>query len=86
MGAVFAADRAADVMLTLATTGWITGQSYMLVGPLVAGVHCVMLAGSPVYPTLSRFAQTIERQRVTIFKKDMERSANLENASIFTPL
>ena len=46
-----------EVMLTIGTTGWITGQSYMIAGPLISGTTAVLLGGSPVYPHLLRFAK-----------------------------
>lgn len=57
-----------EILLTIGTTGWITGQSYMIAGPLVSGTTAVLLGGSPVYPHLIRFAKAIESERVTILK------------------
>jgi len=57
-----------EVLLTIGTTGWITGQSYMIAGPLVSGTTAVLLGGSPVYPQLTRFAKAIEQEKVTILK------------------
>eukprot|EP00038_Savillea_parva_P019988 m.30066 g.30066 ORF g.30066 m.30066 type:complete len:1308 (+) comp4662_c0_seq1:287-4210(+) len=57
-----------EVLLTIGTTGWITGQSYMIAGPLVSGTTAVLLGGSPVYPQLIRFAKAIESEKVTILK------------------
>lgn len=57
-----------EVMLTIGTTGWITGQSYMIAGPLVSGTRGVLLGGSPVYPDLLRFAAAIEQEKCTILK------------------
>ena len=45
---------APPVMLTLGTTGWITGQSYMVAGPLISGTKAILLGGSPIYPDLLR--------------------------------
>lgn len=64
MRAVFGAERGADVILTLGTTGWITGMSYMLVGPLVCGVHAVLLEGSFAYPDALRFARACADHKV----------------------
>lgn len=56
MKTVFDADPRKDTILTVGTTAWITGQSYMLVAPLVSGVRSVLMEGSPVFPNLLRFA------------------------------
>ena len=57
-----------DSILTVGSSGWITGQSYMLMGPLLAGVRSVLMVGSPVYPTPLRMFETIERESITILK------------------
>ena len=60
--------RDTDVILVVATPAWITGQSYMLSACLTAGVTSVLLEGSPVAPSATRFAHVIERHKVTVFK------------------
>lgn len=57
-----------EVLLTIGTTGWITGQSYMIAGPLVSGTTAVLLGGSPVFPDITRFAEAIQQEKVTILK------------------
>ena len=57
-----------EVLLTIGTTGWITGQSYMIAGPLVSGTRAVLLGGSPVFPKLLRFAEAIASEKATILK------------------
>ena len=37
-------------ILTVGSAGWITGQSYMLMGPLLAAVRSVVMVGSPRVP------------------------------------
>ena len=61
-------DLTPDIMLTLASPAWITGQSYMLSGALLTRTPSVLLEGSPVAPNTLRFAQAINRHRVTVFK------------------
>merc|ERR1719386_200933 len=55
-------------MLVVANPGWITGQSYMITGPLACRVPAVLLEGSPIVPQITRFAEVIRRFDVTIFK------------------
>jgi len=57
-----------DVMYCVADPGWITGQSYLIAGPLATRVATVIAEGAPVYPNAGRFASIIERTRATIFK------------------
>ena len=57
-----------DRALIVATPAWITGQSYMISACLTAGITSILLEGSPVAPSPTRFARVIERHRVTIFK------------------
>ena len=55
-----------DLFWCTADIGWITGHSYTLYGPLMAGVPTVMFDGVPTYPDASRLWETIERLGVTI--------------------
>ncbi len=55
-----------DVFFCTADIGWVTGHSYIVYGPLAAGVTCVMYEGSPDYPDKDRFWDIIEKYRVTI--------------------
>eukprot|EP00957_Ditylum_brightwellii_P018446 1387668-Ditylum_brightwellii.AAC.1 len=38
-------------ILTIGSSGWIMGQSYMFMGPLQAAVCSAVMIGSPVYPS-----------------------------------
>ena len=55
-------------ILTVGSAGWITGQSYMVMGPLLAAVRSVMMVGSPVHPTPLRMIETVASERVHILK------------------
>jgi acetyl-CoA synthetase len=55
-----------DLFWCTADIGWITGHSYTLYGPLMAGTATVMFDGVPTYPGASRMWETIERLGVTI--------------------
>lgn len=50
-----------------ADIGWITGHSYIVYGPLLAGATSVMFEGIPTYPDAGRFWQVIDKYKVNIF-------------------
>ena len=57
-----------DVLYVVADPGWITGQSYLISASLATRVTSLVTEGSPVFPHAGRFAASIERHKVTIFK------------------
>lgn len=56
-----------DVYWCTADIGWITGHSYILYGPLLAGATTMMFEGVPTYPDAGRFWDVIQRHKVNIF-------------------
>jgi len=56
-----------DIYWCTADIGWVTGHSYIVYGPLCNGATSVMFEGVPNYPTYSRFWQTVEKYKVTLF-------------------
>ena len=50
-----------------ADIGWITGHSYILYGPLLAGATSVMFEGVPTFPDAGRFWEVCEKHQVNIF-------------------
>ena len=50
-----------------ADVGWITGHSYLVYGPLLAGATTLMFEGIPTYPDAGRFWQVIDKHEVNIF-------------------
>lgn len=56
-----------DVYWCTADIGWITGHSYMVYGPLLAGATSVLFEGVPTYPNAGRFWHICEKHRVTHF-------------------
>lgn len=56
-----------DIFWCTADVGWITGHSYIVYGPLLAGATCVMFEGIPTYPEADRFWQVVEKHKVTQF-------------------
>lgn len=56
-----------DVYWCTADIGWITGHSYIVYGPLLAGATTMMFEGVPTYPDASRFWQVCEKHKVNQF-------------------
>jgi acetyl-CoA synthetase len=56
-----------DVYWCTADIGWVTGHSYIVYGPLAAGVTQIMYEGAPDYPQFDRWWDMVERYRATIF-------------------
>ena len=50
-----------------ADPGWITGHSYLVYGPLLAGATSFMFEGGPTYPYPNRWWQLIEYYGITTF-------------------
>ena len=55
-----------DIYWCTADVGWVTGHSYVVYGPLMAGVTSVMFEGIPTYPQPDRWWSIIEKYKVTI--------------------
>ena len=56
-----------DTYWCAADIGWVTGHSYIVYGPLLAGATTVMYEGAPDFPQPDRFWRIIEKYRVNIF-------------------
>lgn len=56
-----------DVYWCTADVGWITGHSYIVYGPLLAGATTLMFEGVPGYPDAGRFWHVCEKHRVNQF-------------------
>ena len=56
-----------DVFWCTADVGWITGHSYIVYGPLLAGATSVMFEGIPTWPDAGRFWQVIDKLNVSQF-------------------
>ncbi|MBN2013565.1 MAG: acetate--CoA ligase [Candidatus Altiarchaeota archaeon] len=59
--------RGGDVWWCTADVGWVTGHSYIVYAPLMAGATSVMYEGAPDYPAQDRMWEIVERYKVTIF-------------------
>jgi acetyl-CoA synthetase len=49
-----------------ADIGWITGHSYIVYGPLLAGAKTLMFEGIPTFPDHGRFWDIVEKHKVNI--------------------
>ena len=56
-----------DVFWCTSDPGWITGHTYTIYSPLLNGATTLMFEGAPDWPTPDRWAQIIEKHKVTIF-------------------
>jgi acetyl-CoA synthetase len=56
-----------DVYWCSADIGWITGHSYIVYGPLLAGATSLMFEGVPTHPHPGRFWEVIDKYQVNQF-------------------
>lgn len=56
-----------EIFWCTADVGWITGHSYIVYGPLLAGATQVIFEGIPTFPDAGRFWQVIDKYKVNIF-------------------
>jgi acetyl-CoA synthetase len=55
-----------EVHFCTADIGWITGHSYILYGPLLAGATSLMFEGIPTWPDAGRFWDIVEKHKVNL--------------------
>ncbi|MBU4338340.1 acetate--CoA ligase [Patescibacteria group bacterium] len=58
--------RGDEVLWCTADPGWITGHSYIIYGPLLAGITTLMYEGVPDMPEPDRIWKTVEKYNVNI--------------------
>lgn len=56
-----------DIYWCTADVGWITGHSYIVYGPLLAGATTMMFEGVPTYPDAGRFWNACDKHQVNQF-------------------
>ena len=56
-----------DVYWCTADIGWITGHSYIVYGPLLAGATTLMFEGIPTWPHAGRFWEIVDKFKVNQF-------------------
>jgi acetyl-CoA synthetase len=55
-----------EIHFCTADIGWITGHSYIVYGPLLAGGTSLMFEGIPTWPDAGRFWDIVEKYKVNI--------------------
>ena len=56
-----------DMFWCTADIGWVTGHSYIVYGPLLAGAKSIMFEGVPTYPDAGRFWEVVNKYQVNQF-------------------
>jgi acetyl-CoA synthetase len=56
-----------DTYWCTADIGWVTGHSYIVYGPLLAGATSVMFEGVPTWPDAGRFWDVVDKYKITHF-------------------
>ncbi len=56
-----------DIFWCTADIGWVTGHSYIVYGPLLAGATSVMFEGVPTWPDAGRFWEIVNKLKVNQF-------------------
>lgn len=56
-----------DIYWCTADIGWITGHSYIVYGPLLAGATTMMFEGVPTWPDAGRFWEICDKHKVNQF-------------------
>lgn len=60
------AGKPGDTFFCASDTGWVVGHSYILYGPLLAGMATVMYEGLPIQPDAGVWWRLVERYRVNV--------------------
>ncbi len=74
--------KSGELFWCTADVGWITGHSYIIYGPLLAGATILMFEGIPTYPDAGRFWKIIDKHQVNIFYTAPTAIRSLEAAGI----
>lgn len=56
-----------DIYWCTADIGWITGHTYIVYGPLLAGATTIMFEGVPTWPDAGRFWEVVDKFNVNLF-------------------
>jgi len=56
-----------DIYWCTADIGWVTGHSYIVYGPLLAGATSLMFEGVPTWPDAGRFWEVVAKYKVNQF-------------------
>jgi len=58
--------RAGETYFSTSDIGWVVGHSYIIYGPLIAGMATLMYEGLPVRPDAGIWWQLVEKYKVTV--------------------
>ncbi|NVH05525.1 AMP-binding protein, partial [Escherichia coli] len=58
--------KAGDTMFSSSDIGWVVGHSYIIYGPLLAGMTTLLYEGTPVRPDGGILWQLVEQYRVNL--------------------
>jgi len=58
--------RAGETMFTTSDIGWVVGHSYIIYGPLIAGMTTIMYEGVPIRPDPGIWWKIVEHHKVTV--------------------
>ncbi|MDP2664240.1 MAG: acetate--CoA ligase, partial [bacterium] len=56
-----------DIFWCTSDVGWVTGHTYTFYSPLLNGITTLIFEGAPDWPNPDRWAEVIEKNKVTIF-------------------
>ncbi len=54
-----------DIFFCTADIGWVTGHSYIVYGPLLAGTTTLVFEGTPTWPTAGRLGDVVDKHKAT---------------------
>ena len=57
---------AGETMFSTSDIGWVVGHSYIIYGPLIAGMATVMYEGTPIRPDAGIWWQIVEKYKVNV--------------------
>jgi propionyl-CoA synthetase len=57
---------AGEIYFSTSDIGWVVGHSYIVYGPLIAGMGTIMYEGTPLRPDAGILWQLVEKYRVTV--------------------
>jgi propionyl-CoA synthetase len=58
--------RAGETYFSTSDIGWVVGHSYIIYGPLIAGMATVMYEGLPIRPDAGIWWQMVEKYRISV--------------------
>jgi len=66
---------AGETMFTTSDIGWVVGHSYIIYGPLIAGMTTIMYEGTPIRPDAGIWWKIVQDYKATVMFSARPRSA-----------